>query len=333
MAKATDTAPTAAPSPGSADAGFGAFVSSSEAGALAGDLVVLGPPGEGKSLFAASGSAFWPPRAEVERRAKAVRSWVLRGAKGPPPSFDKVLLEDMAWLASDTAPLAGLNELGIVCPTVIDLQALFAAKGVLRTFTVMRDLLAATLPPKIRFLVHDTGSNTDKALVDAIQTKYDNDPKNTVKAWTDVLRTHVRLRTDLFSTARARGGNLITCLHARAVGDAEALPDQTPWKEQSVLMQEATGRAPITGDLTGKSQNLYKGHANFMFVIKREDPKVSRLPPEKEAEDPTLPKWWAYSRIPEWETKSRFGSLFADREVAHLGEMFDRIETILGRRS
>lgn len=336
MAKITETAPVAAAAAAGVAApaaikknNFGAYASTSRANALAADIVSLGPPGEGKSIFAASGSEFWPGQEEIVRRYKESKRWTLTGADSAArPRFEPIVLEDMAWLAADSAPVAGLNEMGIVVPTVLDLQAFMFDVGPLKALFQMGEFLNDLLPKKIKFLVFDTVSNFDKVLVPACFAKFENDPAKTVQIWTEVGRAHTRLRGDLKTAAGRRGGNIHTLMHGKASGDAKELPDSNKWKEMAVLAQEAQGKEPISGDVTGKSANLYKGHSNFMFVIKRVDPRPKS--PAEEIKDPSVPTWWAHTQVGDWETKSRFMALIRDKEPADLKAIFARIQSMLG---
>lgn len=300
---------------------YGKFMGSSRTNALNGDIVSLGPPGEGKSIFAASGSEFYPLAEEIVTRHKAVRRWALGGYQGAAPTFAAVSLDDLAWLAADTAPLAGLNELGMSVPRVIDLQQILLSYGPIKTVFLMDEILGDLLKnDPLRFLVFDTISSFDKELVPAVMAKYDNDPKQNVRIWTDVGNLHRKLRASFKGAVGKRGGNLHTIAHGKAVGDAAAMPDGNQWKEMAVLGQEASGKEPISADITGKSANLYKGHANFQFVIKREDPKLKPL--EKEKEDPSIPQWFAFRKVGDWETKSRFMAALPEKMPADLRHIF-----------
>jgi hypothetical protein len=327
--------PSAAPAVGgvdistplSASKDYSRFAGSSRVSALKGDIVSIGPPGEGKSIFAASGSEYYPPAAEIERRFKGVRRWALSNYAGPPPAFASVELSDLAWLAADTAPLAGLNELGIQVPTVIDLQAIALTYGPIKTVFLMDEILNDLLRNRpLRFLVFDTVSSFDKELVPAIMARYDNDPKQNVRIWTDVANAHRKLRASFKSAVQNRGGNLHTIAHGKAVGDAATMADGNQWKEMAVLNQEAAGKEPISADITGKSANLYKGHSNFQFVIKREDVKAKAA--AEEIKDPTIPRWWAYRKTGEWETKSRFMAALPEKMPADLRHIFSVLASV-----
>lgn len=336
MPKIGTAAPTSAAPTTSAPASvasnpkdYSRFMGSSSASALKGDIVSIGPPGEGKSIFAATGSEHYPTQEEIERRFKLVRQWALGGYEGKPPVFEQIELSDMAWLAADTAPLAGLNELGIVVPRVVDLQAIMLTYGPVKTVFMMDEILGDLLgDAPLRFLTFDTVSNFDKEFVPAVMARYDNDPKQNVRIWTDVGNGHRKLRSSFKAAAQKRGGNLHTIAHGKAVGDANSMADGNQWKEMAVLNQEASGKEPISADITGKSANLYKGHSSFQFVIKREDLKPKA--PAEEKKDPTMPRWWAYRKVGEWETKSRFMASLPEKMPADLRHIFGILVRLTG---
>lgn len=313
------------------DKDYSSFVGSSLAHSVGGDWLLHSPPGKGKTFFAASGSEFYPSSEEIRERRLANARWVANGCVGNPPRHKRVVLEDMVWISAEKAPLAGLTELGIVVPYVIDYHRFVLENKPIKALLGMEDLLDKVLPSKLGFIVVDTASEIGKGLYDATLKKHKAMTRFNGFDMQGEYQGYVRkLREVVAEAGIARGGRMATLAHSRGRPAPELMDDSSPtaalMRETAEVTREARGGADIMPDFVGQNGAIFKGFGSHEAVPMIVDKKPGK--PDEEKVNPTLCEYVIHFVLDGFETKTRMRSIFRGVEPAHMRELEDRVRKI-----
>lgn len=271
---------------------FSELLTTSEKTTFDGEVLLHGPPGVGKTFFAATISEFWP---------------------GELPAKRKIDLHDVLWMQTDAGGTAGFMEQRISVP-LIDVRQAIAKYGLLKGLNACMDLLGdymAKVGPK--YIVVDTISVLDKYIKDYYDQRIpvnDRGKEDSYWSYKQILALHIRWRNRLLES----GARIIWCCHSKGLGDLSTNKDAAIKREAKAV----PGGFDIVPDITGQSGALYTANASIQGVIK------SRLVPGKER---IVQRFFYPFGVNAHEGKSRFMRALKKEEGPNpnLREMYARV--------
>ena len=246
-------------------------------------VVAHGPPGSGKTFFAASLSKSWPKSLPAKKWTK---------------------LSDVLWVPFDSGALDGLLEQKIEVPS-IDVDAILEEEDVLGALEEITDIVYDESP---EIVVVDTVSKLDKEFLGFWN---ENAPlakggaKDGYAIYREVLATHRRFHANF---------DALPC-------DVIFLCHSKPRPESADRKQRAgglPGMSDIDMDLTGQALNIYRQDSSLVVSIEAVpvgNGKFQRF------------AWTTPHKG--FEAKNRFQVSLDEKEPAHLGKMYAKIEGVL----
>ncbi len=289
-----------------ADDDWAKFISTPQTAAFAGNLVIFGPPGHGKTTVSATLSEFFPTDRLDMTPAQLVGQRM-------------VDLEDLFWVSYDPAATAALAQFRVKV-RALEMREVFQSLGPAGPQAWSRragEILDSILPKKLKAVVDDTVSSYDHRLVEYHDT---NPPKTSsgsidVRAKWIIIRTaHLRRKHQTDAVCASRGAQLVTLAHAAASLEADG-KDRAA--ELTNTKREAEGQeGNIVPLITGKAQSAFKGDSSLQLVLMKET-----LGRET--------KRFLYRELDGWECKSRLSGFLDAKEPANLQAIMRKIRTAI----
>ncbi len=198
-----------------------------------GTVTIHGPPGHGKTTFAASASEH----------------------------FESKDLKDMLFLQFDLGGLDGLKAKGYKV-AFIDTRALMAEKGAVRgTFDALDILAKHTEQNKdLRYIVVDTISEMDKLWHEAID-KIEDDGR---ALYRQMLNNHIRFYNRVINISLKTAAKAIFIAHSKAkVLDQTA----TEGQKKTQTADKLPGGNDIQVDVTGQGHGIYTRNGSLVIAM------------------------------------------------------------------
>ena len=268
-------------------------------------LLILGQFGAGKTALAATASEYFPAK------------WPTTRHKGSKAKYD---LKDMFWLSIDKKACAGFRERGVSVRQFdvlhfMGTEKLWREAGFVSPPNIFKAAefgLKVAAASGATYLVVDTVTTLDRQFIEYwmahCPTSARTGGKDTQSMYGEILNWHLRFSTEAI---KATTSTIFIC-HTRVLGLAEKQEE----KARQNTMTTAAGGI-IIPDITGKGALPYKAHASAQLAVVGA-PVVGAKGKLKRYVSTVLDG--------DSETKNRFELSLDPREVAHLGQLFKKIE-------
>lgn len=234
------------------------------------NTAIVGPPGVGKTVCAASASVHFP-HGKYPRRKRSTD-----------PMPELVTLSDVLHIGFDDGACEPLTADMIDLPSV-DFQEYLADSASAGTHgpnpekalaLLMRDVrkyVAET--PECKIVIADTLTSLDRTLVTYYGNVWSGHARELQKQYGDVLRVHRKFHTDL----KALGVRIVYCVHSKAAFIEDGANKQKQ-EQQAKAVSADVNMPTIVPAISGQSSTMYIGDCALeLFMRRKQDPRTKQL--------------------------------------------------------